>query len=253
MIFRYVFFLLFALITGLAKGQVNVKDSTQEAWVIPVKFGFHIPLGDNADRFGSDFSIGTGLSYKFKSNWTLSVHGAYIFGDDVVLRNQILDFVSTSSGQVLGLAGDFTTVKTFQRGFYVGANFGKIFPKVLGHNPNSGLQFQLGAGYLQNKIRIENPGDVMPQFQGDYLKGYDHLHNGLGLYQYVGFYHAGNDRKLNFTIGIESMMGLMKSVRGYNYDSRSYDIDQKFDWYLGLNIGWFLPFYNENSQKYYYY
>ena len=249
-VFSVLFLLLVTCFSG--KSQINVRDSAVEGYIFNFGLGAYVPSGDISERFGSNMSLGIDAFYKTKSNWLIGPSFNYLFGSTVKNEDEIFKELLTADGNFIGGNGDYASVRVLERGFSLSGKFGKIIP-VFGPNPNSGLLIQFGAGYLQHKIYIEDLGDAVPQLNDEYTKGYDHLHGGLALVQNIVFYHSDNKRVTNFTIGFEFMQAFTKNLRQYNYSTRSYDLEDKLDLFYGIKATWFLPIYNKNVQKFYYY
>ena len=169
-----------------------------------------------------------------------------------MLNFDIFGQLATEQGFLLGLNGQYAPVEFLYRGFQIGGHVGKLV-NWIGPNPNSGVLFKLGGGYVQNRILIRAPNTEIPQIQGEYGKGYDRLHEGFALKQYIGYMHSSNSRTVNFQVGFEFMQGFTKSVRGFNYDTEMPDLDSKLDLYFGFKASWFLPIYDKNQQKFFYY
>ena len=231
--------------------QVNVRDSAVEGFIFNINLGGYLPSGDVANRFGANMSLGADAFYKTRSNWLIGPGFTYLFGDQVYDIDELFSDLVTGGGDVIGGNGDYATIDVFERGYTLSMKAGKIIP-LFGPNPNSGLLVQFGAGYLQHKIQIDVLGNSVPQLNEEYLKGYDHKHGGLMLNQYVAFYHSGNRRLRNFTVGLDFMQAFTKNLREYNYDTRSFDLEDKVDLFFGIKVSWYLPIYNNNAQKFYY-
>jgi len=246
--------ILFVLFLGLVKlplnAQVNVRDSATQGVIINASLGYNWVGGDMSDWFGGHMSAGLDVYYKTKSNWLFGGGFDYMFGTNVKNGYKLLEDLITEDGNIIGAGGDYATIKPFLRSWAVQAKLGKIFP-FIGHNPNSGLLFMGGVGYLQHKIKIDH-GDAVFQLNEPYIKGYDHFTSGLLISEYIAFYHSGNKRTLNFTAGFQFMQGFTQNRREYNYDTRSADTENKLDLFFGIRASWFLPIYDKNAQKYYY-
>ena len=249
---RLVVLFSFVIFTTSMFAQMTVQDSIMSSWMFSFNLSGHLSAGDLADRYGNSLGLGMDIDRKTQKNWLFGVEGTYFFGNDVNNLYNIFGGLATSQGLLIGLNGEMAGVEFFQRGFYTGAHIGKIFT-FLGHNANSGLLIKLGGGYVLNKIHIRAPGVQVPQIQGEYAKGYDRLHDGFALNQYIGYMYSGKSRTVNFKIGFEFIEGFTKNVRQYNYDTRLPDTQSKLDLYLGLKLTWFLPIYDKNQQKFYYY
>jgi hypothetical protein len=249
--FRISIFLFFSLLVFSSNAQVNVRDSAVQGYIFNFNLGYHVPSGDVGELYGPHMSLGLDIEYKTKSNWLIGGGVDYLFGTNVKNAEALLGDFFTEDGNIIGTNGDYVTVKPFMRGWVFQAKVGKILP-LFGPNPNSGLLLQGGVGFIQHKTRLEHD-NIVYQLLPPYDKGYDRLHQGLALSQYIAFYHSGNRRRVNFTAGFHFMQGFTNNVREYNYHTRSYDLDNKLDLYFGIKASWFLPIYDKHAQKYYYY
>mgnify|MGYP001051269481 CR=1 FL=1 len=244
--------LLLIAFISTAQAQINVRDSIVSSWMFSFKLGLNIPSGDLDERFGNALGIGLDFDKKTRKNWLFGVDGTFYFGNDVKDLYPIFEDIITDQGLFIGLNGELAGVEFLQRGFYGGAHVGKIFP-FFGPNPNSGLMVKLGVGYTMSKIFVRAPNAQVPQIEGEYLKGYDRLHTGFALRQQINYMNSGSKRTINFILGFEFIEGFTTNKRQYNYDTRMADISQKIDVYMGMHLTWFLPIYDKNQQKFFYY
>lgn len=238
-------FLIFLVGGGtFATAQVNVKDSLVNVPMIIPAGGVHVPLGDIQSRYKITYHIGGEFLYKHRSNWVWGFSGQFLFGENVDeprIMNAILPLVSRDGTQpAVGLS---------MRGMCFTAKGGKIFPIGKKPNRNSGIMVNLGVGYIQHKINITYNGDLTPQISGDYVKGYDRLTDGVAISQFVGYVYLGNNRKVNFMAGLESIQGFTKNRRGYNYDTFQPDNGDKFDIFLGVKVGWIFTLYGKSNGR----
>lgn len=250
------YILLFIVVLGWLNqplnAQVNVRDSAVQGFIFNFSFGGYINGGDVSQLYGGNMALGMDIWYKTRTNWLIGGGASYLFGNEVKDQATLFSSLLTESGNIIGVDGDYADVKVYQRGFTAMAKVGKVFP-FFGPNPNSGAFFQLGVGYIQHKTLIENKSQSVPQILGEYTKGYDRLHGGVVLNEFIGLYYSGNKRTTNFTVGLDFQQGFTSNYREYNYGSRQYDTDTKIDLFFGLKASWFLPIYDKNAQKYYYY
>ena len=247
-----ILILLFAFASPFLQAQVNVRDSAQQGFIFNFNIGFYSPGGDVANLYGGHMALGMDVFYKTKSNWLFGVGGNYFFGSEVKDQAILFSSLLTQSGNIIGVNGDYADVKVFERGYTVMAKAGKVFD-FLGPNPNSGLFIQGGIGYISHWTKIENDNQSVPQILGEYGKGYDRLHGGLVLNEYIGLYYSGNRRTTNFTIGLDFMQGFTQNYRNHDYGARTHETENKLDLFYGIKASWFLPIYDKNAQKYYYY
>lgn len=232
--------------------QVNVRDSTVQGWLFHATANYHLKGGDFAEYLNPSYGIGGDLQYKWKSNFILSVGGRYNFGDGVKDPLTTFGDIFTAQGEILTSGGEYAYISFSERGWNATLDVGYIV-NSLGHNANSGLLITAGAGWNAHWIQVRNQSENTPQLQDEYLKGYDRFTQGVLTRQFLGYQFSGNNEMINFTAGFEFMQGFNHNVREFNYATRSYDTGAKLDLYYGLRVSWFLPIYNQNAQKYYYY
>lgn len=244
----YFFFLI--IFTQNLLAQKAVEIDTLSIPFFSAHFNFQLPGGDLANRFGFNSAVGGTFTYKTNKNWMWSFDGNYLFGNQVK-ETDILLGIATNDSNIIGSNGQYIQVRLLERGYSFMGKGGKLFP-VWGPNKNSGLALMGGIGFLQHKISIESLGDFLPQLNKEYRKGYDRLSNGLALSQFIGYYYFGNKARINFYVGLEVIEAFTKNRRGYNYDTQHYDTENRIDLLYGLKLGWFIPVYRKNPDKYYY-
>jgi len=217
--------------------------------LVYMSYAIQLPGGDLADRFGINSSLGLAGDFKTKKNFSFGLSGSFIFGNKV--KEDVLASLKNSYGDIIDNSGNIADVLVLERGFTVNANAGWIWPLV-GPNPNSGILFKIGGGFLQHKVRIEANKNYVPQIQGEYVKGYDRLTNGLLLTQFIGYQYLSNKRLINFYAGIELMQGFTKNRRDYNFDLMGPDNTNRLDFLYGIRAGWILPIYRRPPKEIYY-
>ncbi len=230
--------------------QFQVRDSSLFDPHISISYAYQTPGGDMANRFGNNNNLGFGFHIKSKTNWYYGLQGTYLFGGGVSEKG-LMQNLLTADGYVLDKQGQFSKLVITERGFTAMAEVGKLF-NIVGPNPNSGILVKMGIGLLQHKIRIEHEENEIPQLEGEYLKGYDRLTNGLALSQFVGYFHMSNNRFINFFVGAELYEGFTQSRRDFNYDTQTADTAKRTDILLGLRAGWTLHLYVRSPDKFYY-
>jgi len=242
---------LFLLIPVLMTAQAERKN-TANVLNLGMEYGTQIPGGDLDARFGRNGSIGGKFEFIFKSNWTLSIDGSFIFGRNVK-EDPIAGLRDSDS---LFIGANFIQASIFlrQRGFYMGTSVGKLIPINPKKNNRSGIKIDLGIGLLQHKIRIQDdPESFVPILTGDYKKGFDRLTNGLALRQFIGYEHLAKNRLINFYAGFEFTQSFTQNRRSFNFDTRSVDNEKRVDLLSGIKVGWILPFYvGETAEEIFY-
>jgi len=248
--FYFILLLLVSFLFNL-NAQVNVRDSSIRTAFVSGHYAVMLPGYDLKERFGLCHNIGTSFSFKNKHNLIVGLDFNFIFGNKIK-EDTILDIIKTTKGYVIDGDGIYANLNMFERGFYVAAMAGYIFP-FYGPNPNSGILITSGIGLLQHKIRIEHTDNTAPQLRGDYLKGYDRLTNGLALNQFIGYLYLGNSRFMSFYAGFEFLEAWTQSRRDYDFDRMGKDKSKRFDMLTGIKVGWIFPLYRRTSKTGYYY
>lgn len=250
---KRLFYIIFAVISFPVFAQKNI-DSCITFPMFSASYMLQIPGGDLAKRYGVNSNIGGSFMIKNKMNLLLDINGNFIFGS--VLKGDaihLFDSISTSNNQaIINENGEYAKVRTFERGFFVGARIGKIF-SFRKPNCNSGILITLGGGYLQHKIRIENDGNNAPQIIGDYKLGYDKLRYGFSASEFIGFIYFSKSQVLNFYAGFEFYQAWTISGRSWDFNLMKKDDGKYFDLLNSFKVGWILPIYRKEPQKYYFY
>jgi hypothetical protein len=241
--------LLLSLVTP---AQVSIRDSAIATTMVYATYSYQFPGGDLSKRYGSNSSIGGGLQFKTKSNWILGVEGNYQFGSTVRNQDSLLVTISTPGGYIIDANGRFADIILYERGYSFYGYFGKLFPWI-GPNPNSGFTFLLGGGYLQNKLRILNPGNTAPQLWGDYKRGYDKLNGGFALSASAGYLFMSNNRLLNFSLAFEFIQAWTQSKRPVDFDTGKPDPKHLSSQFYGIKATWNIPLYRRAPKEYYLY
>ncbi|GAB4285134.1 MAG: hypothetical protein Kow0068_10390 [Marinilabiliales bacterium] len=239
----------------LAFPAIIIAQNSDTASIIPVfsvSYSFQMPGGDLADRYGNNSNIGGSFQIKAKKNLFI-IEGNFLFGNQLKDEAQnIFQNIETSDGYIIDRQGEYANVILSERGFFIGGRAGRIIP-VFKNNTNSGFMFNIGAGLLQHKIRIENDGNRAPQILNDYKKGYDRLTNGFTISEFVGYFHLDKNHITNFYGGIELYQAWTKCRRDFNFDTMEKDDKERLDLLFGIKIGWMIPVYKRMSDGHYYY
>lgn len=231
--------------------QVSVKDSAISMVMIRPSYGIQVPGGDLASRFGVNQTIGMAVTYKNKSGWMFTAEGDFFFGNKITEAN-LFSQLTTSEGTIIGVDGYYGDIRVFERGYYVTLGVGRLF-NVLKPNPNCGFIVEGSVGFMQHKIKIQDKKNSVPALQGDYVKGYDHLTNGLAVREFVGYLYVGNRRLVNFYGGIECVQGFTQNRRDYNFNDMGADKSNRLDLLFGVRVGWIIPLFKEAADEFYLY
>ena len=219
---------------------------------ISFNFGYQIPGGDMATRYGNNFNVGGAFWLKLKNNIILGIDGYYLFSNNLKEEAYTtLNGIKTSDGNIIDKYGSYSTISMTERGYYFGLKAGKIFVITKG-NANSGILVTVGGGFLEHHINIENEGNRTPQILNEYKKGYDKLVNGFAFQEFIGYLYMGKSRLINFIIGFEFTQGFTKSRRTFDFQLMKYDDKNRLDLLYGIRIAWLIPFRKREPADFYY-
>jgi hypothetical protein len=246
-----LFTAMFMSATGLM-AQVNIQDSTIFSTLLYATYGYQFPGGDLAQQFGSNSSIGGGLMFKTKHNWMVGIEGNFMFGQSVRNSDSLLRNISTHDGFIIDANGYYADIIYYERGYNFLAKFGKVIP-LFSPNPNCGFTILAGAGYIQDKIRIHNPGNTAPQLLGDYKKGYDRLNGGFAVTGSLGYMYLSNTRLLNFSASFEFMQAWTNPYRDVDFSTGMKDTRKLSSQFYTIRICWFIPLYKRAPKEFYMY
>ena len=246
----FLSFLVFIIAIKIA-AQVSIKDSSIATPLVGFSYGYQFPAGDLAKRFGNNSTVQMNVDFKTKNYWTFGINGSYFFGSNIKEAG-IFDSIISKDGYIIDQNGEFADVRLYERGFTVSVTAGRMFP-FKKPNPNSGIEFNVGLGFIQHKIRIETIGNNVPQLTTAYKMGYDRLTNGFLLSENLGYLYLSNNRLLNFYFGFECLQGFTQSRRSYDYDLMKADTQKRLDILYGIKISWILPLYRKAPQEFYMY
>ncbi len=247
-----VYIVLFFLPSSqLLAQETKHEQKTEDAGLITgFSYGYFIPGGDLSNRYGNNFKIDIAPVYYFyNSSFSIGLELSYLFGSEVKI-NPLPNLISYDN-QIISIDKTFATLSMDERGYQAGINIGKIIS--FNDHIRSGLKLELGVNVLRHWIHFQNDYAILPQLEGEYLKGYDRLTGGISMKEFVGYQYLKRESKINFYAGFEFIQGFTKSLRKYNYDQAAYDLNERKDYLFGFKIGWILPLYRVNNPEEIYY
>lgn len=243
--------LLFLLLLG--GGQIQAQSAAavsprneevsekRNAFLFPIGFGFQLPAADMAKRFGWSAAIGGAVWRKNKNNFIIGGEGSYIFGT-TIKEDSLAYFLYNPQGNITNTVGRPANIEFRESGFSYSIRAGKWFPFNT-KRPAGGIVAMLGGGFLQHKIFIQEMDNAVPQFLGDYKKGYDRLTNGMALTQFVGYMHLNPRKRVYFLLGIDATEAFTRNRRSYTFDLQRSENEARLDVLLGLRAAWILPIF----------
>lgn len=243
-----VMYLIFSFSCLSAQKPEKIDEYSGNIFHISLNYGYQFPLADLKELYGNNFNVGLVFENQLKNNFLFGIEGQYLFGNDV--KPDVLKNLKNSEGVIYGNDKSFASVVLKERGWFIQGYLGKIIPIS---NPRSGIKLKVGAGFFQHKIRIQDDLNTVNQVKGDYRKGYDRMVFGIGVSPFLGYQFISNNKRVNFYIGVESILGFTEGRRDYQFDTMSPFRDKRFDAVLGFKAGWILPFFTGVPSESYYY
>ena len=195
---KNIVFALFFMISFSVLSQKDLKSEATFTSIFGLNYKANFSGGSMAKRWGFTNTVGANVDFKFKNGFTFGVDGGFMFGSKFK-QFEIFDNVVNSFGTITTQGGTVGTVLFLMRGMNVNGTVGYVFNRF-GHNANSGIWINAGAGFLSHKIRVETQEDQIINLEGDYLKGYDHLTMGVNTKQFIGYLFQNDKRFLNFYV-----------------------------------------------------
>ena len=253
LIFACISFALAAQ-TDLSDGIIVGKDEAISTPYFAATAGWTFPFGEMGNRYSSFMNINADLGWKTQKNWMWNVSFGFQFGsNNVKIKNDILSGMLTSTADpfVISQAGTDAGLIAYNRNLSLSVFCGKVVPLWFS-NPNSGLLFSIGAGFLQHQIIYENTLENAPQIMGDYALGYDRQMFGPMLSSFVGYVHMSKKSFANFFVGLRFDNAWTKMTRDYQFDLRGGDDNVYYDRMLTIKFGWMFPFFGRKADKIYF-
>lgn len=230
---------IFVIVLFMGTILMAQEDNTTFRTHLSFEYGGQVPMADMADRFGSNFNLGSQVEALHTRNlWLAGVKIYYLFGN--TLKEDVISTLRSSDGEVIGNDGAPAVIGLRERGFFIGPYVGKLF--VLNEkNPHSGIKLQAGLGFLQHHVRIQDDTRTVVQLSGEYRKGYDRLSNGMAGYVFLGYQHLDPFKRINFFAGFDLTVGGTQSRRDYDFNLMRRDETKRTDVLAGIRAGWILP------------
>ena len=247
--------ILFFLLIGFSKiqaqeelfGKMDSVSHARSGFIIGVNSAFDIPAADMAKRFGLAYRLGPSIQYKTENNWMFGVKGEFMLSGNVN-EDSLFYNIKDAYGGFINSSGQRTKVATYERGYIVGITAGKIF-QIGKRNKDNGILVQSGIGFMQHKIKIFDKNNAIYALQGNYVKGYDRLANGLYIEQYVGYNYMSHKGYANFHIGLDIVAGFTQGRRDWLFDVMRPDNQKRLDVMFGIRGGWYIPIFKHKVEE----
>ena len=243
-----IYLLIFNFFSVLAPAQ---ESSSNLALLLGLDYGYQIPGGDLAKRFGPSFELGVNLNLmNLGKGYGLGIEGGFFFGNQV--KEDVLKNLRTSDGGIIANDKTFADAALRQRGWMAGLAVSKLFP-LSAENKGATLMIQLGSGILEHKIRIQDdPSKNVPILREAYKSGFDRLSNGWYTKQFIGFQSLASDRRINYYVGFEFVQAYTQGRRDFDFATQATLDEKRIDTLWGLKVGWILPFYFGDGREFFY-
>jgi len=250
---RFIILATFLLLTCSVFAQEDEKDTYKyrRGFLFPFSYKIQLPAADLAQRFGTNFSIGSGVHLKSEQNWIYGIEASYLFGSVIRQESLLNSYLYHNTGFIIDNTGRPANVVFNERGWTATIRIGKLLP-LHPTNKESGLILQGGIGILQHQLQVDLRGYNVPLLEGPYLAGIDRLSNGISLVQNIGYLHLDSRRLINFAISFEAYQAFTRNRRIYNFDEGRTDQDLRVDLLFGVRFTWILPVYRQHKNQFFY-
>lgn len=225
----------------------STKTPARKGFIIGINGSVDFPMADMAKRFGTGYRVGAACLYKTTSNWIFGAKIDFMLGN-IIKEDSFLINVKDKNGNVIDADGNKVGIGTFERGYMIGLQAGKIW-NISKTNSDNGILFLTSAGFMQHRINLFDQNNSIVQLQKDYEKGYDRLTNGFFVEEYIGYNHLAKDGLINFTIGLDLTAGFTKGRRDFLFDVRRPDDKSRLDMLFGIRGGWYIPIFKKKSEE----
>lgn len=220
--------------------------------IIEFRYGFDFSMADMKSRFGSNSTIGfSAESVRLKNKIFFGFDGIYLFGNNV--NEDVLANLRSYNGSIIDVNGAPGDVTLKERGFYFGLNAGKIFPTTKHENKLTGIRTQIGIGYLQHKVRVQDNGRNVVALEKDYLPGYDRLSSGPAMHFGLGYHYQHPKQNFHFSIMADLYAAQTQSRRDLDYATGAKLTGKRTDMLGGFSIAYVVVISRERKAENIYY
>lgn len=242
---KKIYFLVYTLVIFF---NAKAQESQSIIFASP-NYTYQIPMFDMAEQYGNNSLVGLDLNKLSEHNILYGFSSHFLFGSQVK-DSTMLDHLMDENRNIIDQNGQYADVLLQERGFNFSAKLGYFFASE--KNPSSGIMTYGSVGFLQHKTRIDVRNTTVPQLQGDYLKMYDRLSNGLSTSLFAGYMHISQKNHAHLYCGLEFTRAFTYNQRDFNYSPLATH-SLRNDSFLGLKLGWIIPIGKRSTQEFYYY
>lgn len=232
---------------GFGQEKKDVKEQFN-SFDIGFSYGYYFPAGDFGNRYGNSLIPQVSFNF-FRANKGIQFgfNAGLLTGPQVKVK--IFDPLVNNVGVVIADNGFPADIVTSLRGLKFGLHGSKIFKSFKSNE--SFIYLGLGAGVLQHNIRIVVNDAFVPQYSGDYAKGFDRNSRGPYIEEVVGY--KIRKRRLKLDLDLVATQGFTKDLRIINFDDRSLNDGRNLDIIIGGRVTYYLSFLKATEGKDIYY
>ena len=227
----------------------NAQKNKQSTFAF--NYNYQFPIGNLANTFGNNSSIGSSYLIETHNNLILGIEGSYLFGTDIK-DSAIFDNLRTSTGEIITSSGHYANVNLMQRGFdaYLFAGYALHFSQ----GNLSGIYISQGFGYLQHQILIDTKNQNIPQLNEQMKRGYDRFSNGYSTKFSIDYKYYHKNGRLQIGSGLNYTMAYTKNQRAYSFAMNEYYSSKRtWDKLLGIKVELIIPIHRKNKEEFHYY
>ncbi|MEP6647645.1 MAG: hypothetical protein ABJC12_11210 [Saprospiraceae bacterium] len=227
-------------------------QASKSVTLLEFKYGFQTPLADMKKRFGGSNDLGISFQKASLSKTTFfGVEGIFFFGSTV--KEDVVANLRSFDGSIIGIDGHAGDVNLKERGYYAGIDAGKIFKTTGDVNNLTGIRCQLGAGFLQHKIRVQDNLNTIPELNKKYIQGYDRLTNGPAIHLSVGYQYENPNNNFHFNIMSHLYGARTASRRDFDNLTGEYLSAKRTDILAGITVSYIVSISRTDKADHIYY
>ncbi len=246
------FWACIALVTFLLSPNHLKAQKGDAINILEFRYGYAFPAADLNTRFGSSSSIGfSAESVRLKNKIFFGFDGMFFFGNSV--KEDVLANLRSSDGSIIDVNGGPGDVTLKERGFYFGVNAGKIFSTTKHKNKLTGIRTQLGLGFLQHKVRVQDNARSVIALDKEYLPGYDRLTSGPAMHLGVGYHYQHPQQNFHFSVMADFYGAQTQVRRDLDYATGSALTNKRTDILAGFSIAYVVVISREHKSENLYY
>ena len=218
--------------------------------MLSVGGGASQPMGLLSERYSTGANLSISGHYRNKHNIFWGIGFEQLFGYRIK-DSLLLGDLRNEHGMLIDANGLPAAVMITGTGFVLSAKAGYLITPA--SSKNKGIMFMQSFGFIEHRIKYGFQNAEVPGLNGEYIKGYDFLTNGLLSSSFLGYAFFGNEGKFNFSAGIEYSLGFTQNRRDWNFSKMEKEDISRLDQLLSLKFFLSFTFYSKDAESYHYY